>query len=88
MQVRQTDNTGIDMTAINYPTWKIRGTPTPNEKLVVCDECGNAEWTIHGLDPTICHNSHKHASGKWRRMREATPAEYAIGKEELTQIIG
>ncbi len=73
---------------IRYPTWKIRGAPTPNEKLVICDECGNAEWTIHGLDPTICHNAHSHKSGKQCRMREATPAEYEKGKAAITQVIG
>jgi hypothetical protein len=73
---------------IDYPTWKIRGTPTPNEKLVVCDECGNADWTIHGLGPTICHRRHAHASGKERRMREATADEYKIGKAAITQVIG
>ncbi len=73
---------------INYPTWKIRGAPTPNEKLVICDGCGNAEWTVHGLDPTICHNRHEHASGKVRRMREATAKEYTIGKAAIQKIIG
>ena len=73
---------------INYPTWKIRGGPTPNEKLVICDQCGNAEWTIHGLNPTVCQNRRGHASGKEGRMREATPAEYAAGKAALQEIIG
>jgi hypothetical protein len=73
---------------INYPTWKIRGAPTPNEKLVICDGCGNADWTVHGLDPTICHNRHEHASGKVRRMREASAKEYAIGTAAIQKIIG
>lgn len=74
------------MATINYPTFKIRGTPTPNEKLEICDECGYAHWTIHGLGPTVCHQMHP--NGKARRMREATPAEYEKGKAAITQIIG
>jgi hypothetical protein len=73
---------------IDYPTFKIKGQPTPNEKLVICDICGNAAWTIHGLGPSICHCSWNHPSGKQTRMREATPAEYEAGKAALTQIIG
>ena len=34
------------MTKPKYPTWKIKGSPTPNEKLVICDQCGLAQWVI------------------------------------------
>ena len=70
-----------------YPTWRMRGAPTPNEKLIVCDTCGCAAWTTHGPGSNLCHNYHDHPDGKYRRMREATPAEYAAGKAALTKII-
>lgn len=69
--------------AIEYPTWRIKGKPTPNEKLVVCDTCGKAEWTAHFPNPVVCHNYHHHPGGKNRRMREATPAEYKAAKAKL-----
>ena len=73
---------------INYPTWKVRGGPTPNERLVICDECGKAEWTIHGEFTPLCYNRHKHADKGNRRMRNATPAETETGKSFLKEVIG
>ena len=71
---------------MKYPTFKIRGTPTPNEKLVVCEVCQEADWTIHGDNRVP--NSHYCQDGKHRRMREGTLEEYEEAKKVLTQIIG
>lgn len=66
--------------AIVFPTWRTRGVPTPNEKLVVCDGCGHSEWIHHGINVRQCKCK--------RRMREANPAEYAAGKAALEEIVG
>lgn len=73
---------------IKFPTFKVRGQPTPNEKLVVCDECGKAEWVNHGPAVYECYNANHHANGGYRRMREATPKEYEQGKAAITTVIG
>jgi hypothetical protein len=75
--------------AIQYPTWKVRGNPSPNERLVICDECGHAEWTTSNTQGVrICYNRHGHANGKNGRMRTATAQETAIGKSTIKEIIG
>ena len=72
---------------IDYPTYRVKGHPTPNEKLVICDSCGYAKWTIFGINPIYCTHTRKH-NGKNVRMREATLEEYKIGKEKLVEEIG
>ena len=67
--------------AINYPKWKVRGNPTPNEKLMVCDACGSAAWMPHSPLTRVSQ------CGCNRRMREATPAEYEAGKAALETVI-
>lgn len=54
---------------MNYPSFKTVGDPTPLDKLVICDRCQVAEWTIHSniINYHQCHS----------RMREATKREYA-----------
>ena len=74
--------------AIKYPTWKVRGAPTPNERLVVCDECGNAAWVGHGEFIHTCYNRHQHANKSYRRMRPATAQETATAKSFLKEVIG
>lgn len=74
--------------AIEYPTWKVRGAPTPNERLVICDECGNAAWVGHGDFVHTCFNRHQHANKSYRRMRNATPAETETAKTYLKEVIG
>lgn len=54
---------------MNYPTFKVKGDPTPLDKLVVCDRCQVAEWTIHS-------NLQSYHSQCGSRMREATKKEY------------
>jgi hypothetical protein len=66
--------------AIVYPTWKVRGVPTPYEKLWVCDGCGYAQWTQHGINVRQCKCN--------LRMREATDAEYVSGRAAIQEIIG
>ena len=73
---------------IKYPAWKVRGAPTPNERLVVCDECGEAIWTIHGAFIPLCYNRQQHANKGNCRMRNATPAETETAKSYLKEVIG
>ena len=72
---------------INYPTWKIRGGPTPNETRHL-RRMRQRQIDRARQAPHICHNRHEHAGKKNRRMREATPAEYAAGKAAMKEIIG
>lgn len=71
--------------AKDYPTWKVRGSPTPCDRLIVCDECGYAGWTVHSTSPV---NYHYCLNNKRKRCREATPGEYEAAKKALTLIIG
>jgi hypothetical protein len=64
----------------DYPSFKTRGSPTPNDKLVICDKCGKAYWTFHSGRQSYCHNN-------CGRMREATPQEYTEGKVALKTVI-
>ena len=70
---------------IQYRTWKLRGTPTPNEKLMVCDICGFSDWGTNSPLSNVVY--HICLDRKQRRSREATPAEYAAGKAALKEII-
>ena len=64
-----------------YPNWKIKGSPTPNDKLVICDQCGLAQWGFHAVGLfSYCTNEHG-------RMREATPEEYDEGKAAIEKVI-
>jgi len=67
---------------VNYETWNVRGTPTPNALLVVCDQCQEAHWTgeIKG-QVRYCEKHHA-------RMREGTKAEYAEARKALKKVIG
>lgn len=66
---------------IKYPTFKSKGTPTPNNHLVVCTHCGQARWTIYTKNiQSYCFNCEK-------RMREATTEEYIEAKKALKRII-
>jgi len=64
---------------MKYPTFKIRGIPTPYDKLIVCETCHRAKWTSHstGRIDRCCG----------RRVREATPQEYEAGKAALEVVI-
>lgn len=62
---------------MKYPTFKVRGAPTPNEKLVVCEICQTAAWTIHSTGQI------SYCCG---RMREGTPQEYNEARLALTTI--
>ena len=66
---------------LKFPTFKTKGSSTPNEYLVVCTSCGKVNWTIYVQDmPAYCIQCEK-------RMREATPEEYAKAREALERII-
>jgi len=69
------------MTDIKYPTFKTKGSPTPNDHLAICPHCGYARWTIytHNL-PVYCHKCNS-------RMREGTPEEYTAAKLALERVI-
>lgn len=73
---------------IKYPTWKIRGEPTPRERLWICPDCLEADWmeSMSGHIP-CCHNCRGRKGGAVR-MREATAKEYAEGKKVLVTVIG
>lgn len=74
---------------IKYPTWKVRGHPTPNECLMICDNCGIAEWTmdighnVYTCDHRTCHVR----KGGAMRMRVATKKEREQALKALKQII-
>lgn len=63
---------------MNYPSFKIKGFPTPNSILMVCDICQQAAWTYPTPRIMYCCN---------HRMREATPQEYIQGQKALKRII-
>lgn len=70
------------MPAIQYPTFRRKGGPTPADSLYVCEACGHAEWhyaVVHG--PLVC--SGDHGDGKKRRMRKATTKEQAAGEAAI-----
>ena len=60
----------------NYPT----ANDSSNDKLVICDTCGKAEWTNHIGN---CYGQGLRIGAHTRRMREATPAEYEEGRDAL-----
>lgn len=66
---------------MKYPTLKMRGSPTPNDKLVVCDMCHTARWDTHSTGRQsyyyCCQN----------RTREATSQEYIEGKLALKEVL-
>jgi hypothetical protein len=68
---------------ITYPTWKVKSSPTPSDRLVICEKCGKGEWIGHGF-PTIAYCS----TPKHGRMREGTQKEYAEAKAAIVQTIG
>lgn len=70
---------------IRYPSWKIRGTPTPNEKLMVCDKCGLASWITNSPMSNVVY--HTCSDNKQHRSREATAAEYKMGKAAIKEVI-
>lgn len=73
---------------IKYPVWKVRGTPTPNETLFICNGCGTARWTTEtGGNPPCCYNCTGRKGG-FLRLRPATTAETAEGKKHIKEIIG
>jgi len=67
------------MNPIQYPIFKITHAPTPSDKLIICDHCGKAEWTMHS-------NLINHCVKCNARMREASPKEYNQAKLYLTNI--
>lgn len=74
---------------MKYPTWKLRGTPTPNETLWVCNQCETAAWMtdITGVNPPVCNNCRGRKGGQVR-LRKATAAETAEAKKHLQEVIG
>lgn len=75
---------------IKYPTWKIRGTPTPNDSLYICDSCGQGHWgtnTTGSNSAGVCYCT-KGRKGGPVRMRKATAAETELGKLAIKEIIG
>jgi len=64
-----------------YQTWKMKGSPTPNDKLVICDKCGKTRWVTHSTGRiSYCTNMHG-------RMREATPKEYDEGNAAIEKVL-
>ncbi len=72
------------MTKINYPTWRVRGSPTPAEALFICDKCGDAIWGQANPLHSFCYNnSCKGRKGGAPRLRKATAAETEEAKRHL-----
>jgi hypothetical protein len=64
---------------MKYPTFMVRGLPTPNDKLMLCEVCQKAKWGYRSVGRISYCCSH--------RMREATAQEYAEGALALKTII-
>lgn len=62
---------------VKYPTFKVKGSSTPNTKLMVCEICHKAEWSTHSTE----RQSYCCAA----RMREAIREEYIEGRAVLTE---
>ncbi len=75
----------IAATPIEYPTWVVKSSPTPADRLVICDHCREARWTIHGTRSPIVHWCDDQ---KRRRMREATWAEVQEARKAINHVIG
>ena len=73
---------------MKYPTWKVKGNPTPNERLMVCDKCQEAHWYGHGWPKIVyCQHLGHQENQIPNRMREATAIEYEEGKAAIKTII-
>ncbi len=70
--------------AIKYPTWKVRGSPTPYDTIYICDYCGTANWLWESQNPVTCFCK---TSGKNRRMRKGTKKEHEEANKSLKKII-
>ena len=72
---------------IKFPTWKVRGNPTPNDTLYICDNCGDSYWAMirQGIVHT-CNNC-RGRKGGYVRMRKATDKETKLGISVLREII-
>ncbi len=73
---------------IKYPTWKVRGYPTPNDTLWVCDMCREASWGPCVNVLTCNHNTCYGKKGGSVRLRKATPKETALAITLLKEVIG
>ena len=71
----------------NYPTWKVRGSPTPYEFLAICDKCGHVEWSVAGWPAVKPCPKHGPFEKSHARMREATAKEYTEAKAALKEVI-
>lgn len=67
---------------MEYPKWKTRGSPTPNDKLFVCDKGQHAEWGGHGFSAV------SHCMRHNTRFREGTAAEYVEARKALKEVLG
>jgi hypothetical protein len=74
---------------IKFPSWCIKqphGEPPYNERLIVCDSCGQARWTSHLVVPVaLCRNRNAHPDKQNVKMREATIEEYRLGRLSLKE---
>jgi len=71
---------------MNYPTWKMRGNPTPNETLYCCDSCKKSRWCPYSESIRYCYNC-RGKKGGYQRLRKATAKEIAEAKKVLKDII-
>ena len=68
-------------TQIVYDTWTVKGTPTPYNKLLICDKCGTGHWWTDSDTVQYCHLGHG-------RLREGNKQEYLDAKTALKTVIG
>ena len=65
---------------MKYETWKVQSHPTPNNKLLVCDKCQEANWWIDYPGISYCRIGHG-------RLREGTAKEYLEATNNLKEVI-
>ena len=65
---------------MEYPTYRYKSTPTPSDKLVICDKCQKAEWTIYSDLIIYCYRYPCRS-----RKREATAEEYKEARKMLKE---
>lgn len=65
---------------MNYPTWKMKGSPTPYDKLMICKYCHQTRWVRSSDNIHYCYKC-------GARMKEANKTQYQEAYKALKEII-